>query len=107
MPSRRAVFLDRDGVIVENQRECIKSWEELEFLPEAYEALRRLNQTDYAIVLVTNQSAVGRGIIMLEQGIAINARFTARIEGALTPRISVHIVLTKIVAAENPHQKCF
>ncbi len=79
MTSRRAVFLDRDGVIVENRREYIKSWEEVEFLPGAYEALRRLNQTDYVIVLVTNQSVVGRGIITLEQAIAINAQLIVEI----------------------------
>jgi len=79
-PLRPAVFLDRDGVIVENRSDYIKSWEEVHFLPGVFEALRRLGQSKYALVLVTNQSAVGRGIISLKQAMEINRRVVAEIE---------------------------
>lgn len=75
-----AVFLDRDGVIIENRSDYVKSWEEVRFLPGALEALRRLNRTEYALVLVTNQSAVGRGIISLDRAMEINRRVIAEIE---------------------------
>jgi len=75
-----AVFLDRDGVIIENRSDYVKSWEEVRFLPGALEALRRLNRTEYALVLVTNQSAVGRGIISLGRAMEINRRVIAEIE---------------------------
>jgi len=77
---RRAVFLDRDGVIIENRDDYIRSWQEVYFLPGASEALRRLSHSDYAVVLVSNQSAVGRGIISLEQALRINQRVVAEIE---------------------------
>jgi D-glycero-D-manno-heptose 1,7-bisphosphate phosphatase len=77
---RAAVFLDRDGVIIENRPDYVKSWSEVRFLPEAVGALHRLSRTDYAVVLVTNQSAVGRRIITLEQARAINQRVVSEIE---------------------------
>ncbi len=69
---RPAIFLDRDGVIIENRNDYVKSWGEVRFLPTAFEALRRLARSAYAVVLVTNQSVVGRGIITLEQAVEIN-----------------------------------
>ena len=75
-----AVFLDRDGVIIENRSDYVKSWEEVRFLPGALEALRRLSRTEYALVLVTNQSSVGRGIISLDQAMGINRRIVAEVE---------------------------
>ena len=75
-----AVFLDRDGVIIENRSDYVKSWEEVRFLPGASEALRRMGRSEYALVLVTNQSAVGRGIISLEQAMEINRRVIAEIK---------------------------
>jgi len=78
---RPAVFLDRDGVIIENRGDYVKSWQEVRFLPGALKALRRLGRSEYAIVMVTNQSAVGRGFIPLEQAISINDQVVARIQG--------------------------
>ena len=77
---RAAVFLDRDGVIIENRGDYVKSWEEVCFLPRAFESMRRLGQSEYVVVLVTNQSAVGRGIISMKQAKQINERVIAEIE---------------------------
>jgi D-glycero-D-manno-heptose 1,7-bisphosphate phosphatase len=75
----KAVFLDRDGVIVENRPAYIKSWDDVEFLPGSLDALRRLAASPYAVVIVTNQSAVGRGIVSLEQAESIHRRIVAEI----------------------------
>lgn len=77
---RPAVFLDRDGVIIQNRTDYVKSWHEVSFLPGALEALRRLAGSRYVLALVTNQSAVGRGIISLEQAMDINRRVVAEIK---------------------------
>lgn len=69
-----AIFLDRDGVIIENVDTYVRSWEEVKFLPSSLESLRKLNPSPYKIVIVTNQSAVGRGIISLSQAQEINQR---------------------------------
>jgi D-glycero-D-manno-heptose 1,7-bisphosphate phosphatase len=75
-----AVFLDRDGVINENREDYVKTWDEVCFLPGALRALARLSLTPFRIVLVTNQSPIGRGILTEEQVEAINRRLVSEIE---------------------------
>jgi len=60
----RAIFLDRDGVLIENRSEYVREWSHVKIFPEAIKALSHLH--DYKVVIVTNQSAVGRGLISLE-----------------------------------------
>lgn len=64
--TKRAVFLDRDGVINQSRREYVKRWEEFIFLPGALSAMRTLAATPFLVVIVTNQSAVGRGLMTRE-----------------------------------------
>jgi len=59
---RPAVFLDRDGTLIE-ERGYLDRMDLLELFPFAPDALRLLNRAGYATVVVTNQSAIGRGII--------------------------------------------
>ena len=59
---RKAIFLDRDGVINENRNDYVKSWDEFVFIPGVKEAIRRINGSDWLLILVTNQSPIGRGI---------------------------------------------
>ena len=66
----RAIFLDRDGVLIENRSDYVREWSHVKVLPGALEALSNLY--DYKIVIVTNQSAVGRGLISLEIAHQIN-----------------------------------
>jgi D-glycero-D-manno-heptose 1,7-bisphosphate phosphatase len=77
-----AIFLDRDGVIVENRDEYIRRVEEVVFLPQALEALARISASPYRIVIITNQSAVGRGIIALQAAEEINRFVIERIQQA-------------------------
>ncbi|MFQ5924229.1 MAG: HAD-IIIA family hydrolase [Anaerolineales bacterium] len=60
---RPAIFLDRDGVISENRADYVKSWDEFVFLPNVLEPLRRISRRHLAIVLITNQSGIGRGYV--------------------------------------------
>lgn len=57
------VFLDRDGVINRDSKNYIKSWEEFEFLPGSLKAMARLTAANLRIIIITNQSAVNRGLI--------------------------------------------
>jgi D-glycero-D-manno-heptose 1,7-bisphosphate phosphatase len=59
-PPRRAVFLDRDGVVVEDVG-YLRSPDQLRLLPGAAEAIRRLREAGYLAIVVTNQSGVARG----------------------------------------------
>jgi D-glycero-D-manno-heptose 1,7-bisphosphate phosphatase len=58
---RPAAFLDRDGVINVDRGYVFKR-EDFEFVPGVLEGARRLNELGYALVIVTNQSGIGRGI---------------------------------------------
>ena len=57
---RRAVFLDRDGTI-NVEKEYLSRAEEFQFIPGAPWAIRRLNDAGFLVIVVTNQSGIGRG----------------------------------------------
>lgn len=60
-----AVFLDRDGTLIVDKHYLHRP-EEVEFLPGAILALRRLSEAGFALVVVTNQSGVGRGYFTMD-----------------------------------------
>jgi len=60
MTQRRFVVLDRDGTIIA-ERHYLSAPQELELIPGAASALRQLRGEGLGLVLVTNQSAIGRG----------------------------------------------
>jgi len=79
--SDRAVFLDRDGVINVRRPDHVKSWAEFRFAPGSLCALRRLATMGERVVVITNQAAVGRGLLTAA-GLA-----------------SIHALMTDVVAA--------
>lgn len=68
--SRPAVFLDRDGTVI-RQVHYIAEPGDVALLPGAAEALRMLGEAGFARVLVTNQSAIGRGLVTEQQAKAV------------------------------------
>jgi D-glycero-D-manno-heptose 1,7-bisphosphate phosphatase len=69
-----AIFLDRDGVLIENRVDYVRNWSHVKIFPEAIHALSLATDTNYKIVIVTNQSAVGRGLILQAGADEINRR---------------------------------
>jgi D-glycero-D-manno-heptose 1,7-bisphosphate phosphatase len=67
-----ALFLDRDGVIIENRERYVRSLTDVAYYPTALLALAKIQPFPYKVVIVTNQSAVGRGMITLETAERIN-----------------------------------
>ncbi len=59
----KLIILDRDGVINFDSAEFIKRPEEWNPIPDSLEAIARLNQAGYRVVVATNQSGVGRGLL--------------------------------------------
>jgi D-glycero-D-manno-heptose 1,7-bisphosphate phosphatase len=70
----KLVILDRDGVINFDSPTYIKSPEECEPIPGSLKAIARLNQAGYRVVVVTNQSGVGRGVFDMATLNAIHAK---------------------------------
>jgi D-glycero-D-manno-heptose 1,7-bisphosphate phosphatase len=79
---RRAVFLDRDGTLMP-EAGALSDPDRVRLLPGVGAALRLLDQAGYAPVVVTNQAAVGRGLVSPEALRAVHARLRAlvRAEG--------------------------
>ena len=58
----KLIILDRDGVINFDSDQFIKNPEEWKPIPGSLEAIARLSQSDYRVVVATNQSGIGRGL---------------------------------------------
>jgi D-glycero-D-manno-heptose 1,7-bisphosphate phosphatase len=71
---RRAVFLDRDGVLIEDRESYVRSWSDVSIFPEAVEGCHRLAAAGFFLVVVTNQAVVGRGLLTIETVREINQR---------------------------------
>lgn len=78
---KRAIFLDRDGVI-NVEKTFVLSPGEMELMFGAGEALRKINESEYLAVVVTNQSAVARAYITLEELEAIHREMRRQLERA-------------------------
>lgn len=59
----RILFLDRDGVINKKRVDYVKNIDEIEFLPDIFNAIRKINELGFIIIIITNQSVVNRQII--------------------------------------------
>lgn len=80
-PPRPAAFLDRDGVINVDHGYVFRP-DRLEFTPTAIEAIRLLNQAGYAVLVVTNQSGVARGLYGVAEVEAFHAYMNAALAEA-------------------------
>jgi len=76
----KLVVLDRDGVINYDSDEYIKSEREWHPLPGSLEAIARLTAAGYRVVVISNQSGVGRGLLDLATLAKIHRKMTADIE---------------------------
>ena len=79
-----AVILDRDGVLNAKppRAEYVRSWREWTWLPGALEALRRLTEAGFSIIVVSNQAGIARGAMTEADLAAIHARMRADVEAA-------------------------
>ncbi len=68
------IVLDRDGVINRDSDQFIKSPDEWIPIPGSLEAIARLNQSGWRVVLASNQSGVDRGLFGMDTLNAINAK---------------------------------
>jgi heptosyltransferase-2 len=72
LPRERAVFLDRDGTIIEDKH-YLNSFDNLVVFPNAKENLRKLKDAGFKLIGITNQSGIARGIVNEHFVIELNA----------------------------------
>jgi len=85
MAAEKVVILDRDGTVVVD-RQYLSDPAGLEFLPGASEGLQQLYECGYRLVVITNQSGVGRGLFSLLRLQEIHDRFREMV-GAVGVRL--------------------
>ncbi len=78
----KLVILDRDGTINEDSSDYIKSADEWKALPGAVEAIARLNHAGWHVVVVSNQSGLGRGLFEVSDLNDIHAKMHKQVAEA-------------------------
>jgi D,D-heptose 1,7-bisphosphate phosphatase len=63
IPKNRAIFLDRDGVLNKDRNDYVKNIDELEIFPFIGKCIRQINEQGFLVIVITNQSAIGRKLI--------------------------------------------
>ncbi len=79
----RAVFLDRDGTI-NVEKDYLYRVADFEFLPGAIEAVHRLKEAGFLVIVVTNQSGVARGFYTLEDVAVLHRHLQLELQSAGT-----------------------
>lgn len=70
---RKAVFFDRDGTLIYD-KVYLNDPEQIEYLPNEIEALKRLRDAGYVFAVLTNQSGMAKGIVSIENLDEIHSR---------------------------------
>lgn len=86
---KRAVFLDRDGVI-NRDHGYVHRWEDFEFVPGVLDAAARLSSDGWTLVVVTNQSGIARGFYSEEAYLALTQQMTEVFARAGAPIAAVY-----------------
>ena len=81
MSGDRAVFLDRDGTLIDDVG-YISDPDDVRLIRGAADALRALHDAGFRLVVVSNQSGLGRGLVTQEQADAVHQRFVEELERA-------------------------
>jgi D-glycero-D-manno-heptose 1,7-bisphosphate phosphatase len=81
---KKAAFLDRDGVINRKAPEgrYVTRWEEMEFLPGVFEAVRLLNTAGFMVLIVSNQRCVAKGLVTADELDSLHARMRREFEAS-------------------------
>ena len=79
----KCIFLDRDGVINE-ENGYISKIQDFKIYPQTAKAIKLLNDHDFLVILITNQAGIGRGLITLKelQNIHTHLKNTIKKKGA-------------------------
>lgn len=101
--SQPTLFLDRDGIIIKDAG-YTRDANLVELIPDIIPVLTKAKELDYLIIIVTNQSGIGRGSILFEEYLAVTQRMLDLIQAHQGPLID-HIYFAPYYhsAANNIH----
>ena len=100
----KLIILDRDGVINYDSDEFIKHPDEWRPIPGSLEAIARLTQSGWRVVVATNQSGVGRGLMDMASLNAINSKMHKAVNQA-GGRIEAVFYCPDTAESESPCRK--
>jgi D-glycero-D-manno-heptose 1,7-bisphosphate phosphatase len=100
----KLIILDRDGVINQDSPGFIKGPDEWRAIPGSLEAIARLTQDGYTVVVATNQSGVGRGLFDMATLNAINSKMHKLVNQA-GGRIEAIFYCPDTAEADSPFRK--
>src|SRR6185437_12050805 len=92
-----AVFIDRDGTIMEDTDYCSHP-KDVRIFPGVLDALRRLKSRGFKLIIITNQSGIGRGLFTLDQYRAVEAE--------LLEQLGVDLIDATYFCPHLPGQHC-
>jgi histidinol-phosphate phosphatase family protein len=95
----RAVFLDRDGTLIEDKN-YLSTPLYIRFLPGVLDGLRLLKDSGFELFIVTNQSGVSRGFLSLERLFEIHRELIGRLKGEGISIKEVHF------CPHHPGERC-
>jgi D-glycero-D-manno-heptose 1,7-bisphosphate phosphatase len=95
MTTGKAIFLDRDGTLVEDVPYCADP-AQVRVLPEVSESLRLLKEHGFKLIIVTNQSGIGRGFF--------NEETFWKVQAACEQQIGPHLIDATYFCGDRPDQ---
>lgn len=101
---RRAAFLDRDGVI-NLDREYVYRREDFVFVPGALEGARELHRRGFMLIVVTNQSGIGRGLYTEAQFHELTDWMRSEFAAAGAPLEGVYYCPHHPTSANGPYRR--
>jgi len=96
----KTIFLDRDGTINLNKNGYVHKIEDLEFIPQSLDGLKKLQGVGYSLIIITNQSGIGKGYYTERDYFNFRAEFHKRLmkEGVF--------LTAEYFCPHNPDDKC-
>jgi D-glycero-D-manno-heptose 1,7-bisphosphate phosphatase len=81
---KKAVFLDRDGVINRKAPEgrYVTRWEDMKFLPGVSDAIQLFNRSGFLVIVVTNQRCIAKGLLTTNELESLHARMRQKFKSA-------------------------
>ena len=101
---QKHIILDRDGVINFDSLDHIKTPDEWTPIPRSIEAIKKLCDEGYQIIIITNQSGIDRGIIQYNDFININKKMINEIDQA-GGTISAILYCPTLPSVKNKYRK--